>query len=255
MRVVQTMPSWQLIIAALSLLSLIVAVVAFFVAAKHRAVIEAILAKPRCKPLRLFDLTYGDADQVLRKKSLVVPERLWTYDRDYLKDFAVAMNRAPAGDATALDLYVGVTLHWDIVFAAALGLFITLCAFDAATLPLFSNWWAYWVFLFFACMGAVYGAADVAEDLKLASILKDWQCAVEEAKLQPTADGHPAAVDIDGGEAAAANALTRIKLVAIFFSLLGVVVFFILNGVAWLIHGSSRGPASPMPASETTRSA
>jgi membrane protein implicated in regulation of membrane protease activity len=62
-------------------------------------------------------------------------------------------------------------------------------------------------------MGILYGFADAAEDIKLASIL-----------------AHPG--DIDMGEAAAANVLTRLKFVTITLSVVGLVVFAILSAIA-----------------------
>jgi hypothetical protein len=92
-------------------------------------------------------------------------------------------------------------------------------------------------------MGIVYGAADVAEDLKLASILDDW-------RRRPRHHGvAPEAVDMDGGEAAAANALTRIKLVTICLSVAGALAFAVLSSLARLIYPppGDPEPAPPVP--------
>jgi hypothetical protein len=66
------------------------------------------------------------------------------------------------------------------------------------------------------CMGILYGVADVAEDVKLTSTLRYRT--------------------IDPAEAAAANVLTRIKLVTIVLSIVGALVFATLSAVTrlWL---------------------
>jgi hypothetical protein len=68
-------------------------------------------------------------------------------------------------------------------------------------------------------MSIAYGIADVAEDLKLASIL-----------------GHPD--KIDPAEAAAANMLTRIKLTTISLSLTGLVLFVIYLVLVTIVTAS-----------------
>ena len=60
-------------------------------------------------------------------------------------------------------------------------------------------------------MAILYGIADVAEDLKLASILK-----------------HPQS--IDRADAAAANMLTRIKITALIPSVIGVAIYLVISG-------------------------
>jgi hypothetical protein len=79
-------------------------------------------------------------------------------------------------------------------------------------------------------MGILYGVADVAEDLKLASIL--------------SAHG-----SIDAGETAAANFLTRIKFVTITLSGVGIAVFLALSGLAAI---SIRPPTLPATVHVTT---
>ena len=210
-------------IAIASAVFLVIAAIAFFVAAKQRAAIDAALRSgPRIKRLGMFDLAHHDALDRSEGKYLAIPERLWTYDNFYLEKFAKAAHavRLPGG-ITVLDFYIGSAMSSDIVFAAALGLFVVLFEFDVATMllperPILSG-----AVMFFACMGAVYGAADIAEDLKLMSILKDWRVV--------NAGDAEAGIRIDGGEAAAANALTRIKVVTISLSVLGVVVFLIFS--------------------------
>jgi hypothetical protein len=228
----------EIAIAIASVFFLLVAVVAYFVAAKRRAKIDAALKGSRnAERLSTFNLARSDAMNMLEQKYLAIPERLWTYDGFYLERFAKEAHAARLlRGGTALDCYMGSTMNSDVVFAAALGLFVAFFQFDVATVlmpryPLISS-----VLMFCACMGAVYGAADVAEDLKLMSILKDWHGAGAEG-----ATGH---IHIDVGEAAAANALTRIKIVTICLSILGGVVFLILSGIADIIY---RRPHDPTP--------
>jgi hypothetical protein len=230
----------EIAIAIASAVFLVVAAITFFVAAKRRAAIDAALRSgPGVKRLGMFDLAHHDAMKRLDANHLAIPERLWTYDNFYLEKFAKAARQARLpGGGTALDSYIGMAMIFDIVFAAALGLSVALFEFDVASLllpecPLFGG-----AVMFFACMGAVYGAADVAEDLKLMSILKDWRNA--------NAGDAEARISIDGGEAAAANALTRIKIVTISLSVLGVVVFLFFSLAAAAIYRKPHNPA-PLP--------
>jgi hypothetical protein len=217
---------------------LLVMLVAFFAAAKRRAAIDSALRiSPRSKRLGLFSLARSDAMAMLEQKHLAVPERLWTYDNFYLEKFARTASAVQVrGGRTALDAYLGPTLSWDIVYAIALGLLVAFFEFGVATYWLPPGWVSKAV-LFCACMGLVYGAADVAEDLKLASILQDWRHVM-------AAHAADHAIQIDGGEAAAANALTRIKMVTNVFSVGGMLIFLVLSAVA---AGIYRPPHNPVP--------
>ena len=231
----------EIAIAVASAFFLIVATIAFFVAEKRRVAIDAALRGGQSATrLGMFDLAHRDAVNRAEGKYLAIPERLWTYDNFYLEEFArgARQTRLPDG-RRAIDVYIGKTMSSDIVFAAAMGLFVALFEFDVATVllprcPALSG-----AVMFFAGMGAVYGAADIAEDLKLISILKDWRTA---------ASGDPEGnLRIDGGEAAAANALTRIKFVTISLSILGgavFVIFFLIAAAIW------RQPRNPVPPPE-----
>jgi hypothetical protein len=70
---------------------------------------------------------------------------------------------------------------------------------------------------FSECMGVLYGFADVAEDIKLRAILDDRRAIVDPA------------------EAAAANALTRVKFAAIALSVVGALMFAVLTVVDRLL--------------------
>jgi hypothetical protein len=226
-------------VAAVAGFFFVVAAVAFFIAAKQRAAIDAAMkGSGHVKQLGMFDLAHDDAMARSTNKYLAIPERLWTYDNFYLDKFARAAHDTPLPrGGTALDAYIGPTMSADIVYAAALGLSVALFAFDAAAALLPKHLIIGNVFLFFAAMGLVYGAADVAEDLKLTSILRDWRDAGGAA-----APGH---FHIDGGEAAAANALTRIKFVTVCLSIFGAVVFLIFSGIAAVIYRAPTRPQIP----------
>jgi hypothetical protein len=232
---------WQVTGAAL-----LVAIFAFLANMPHRAAVDAALkvqsgGKP---PLSFFDLSSGDADAAKTRKTLVVPERLWTYDNRYLDDFARAASSVHVSRyGTALKRYIKQTLRWDILFAIALGLFAALFDSGVATALLPYHLYTSCALLLLACMGIVYGAADVAEDFKLASILDDWCC------IHDSPGGDSAKEIIDRGEAAAVNFLTRVKIVAIILSGVGVLVFLALSLIAK--HANTIDRANPpMPLSQ-----
>ena len=233
-------PLWLLPLAAVLLF---IAIATFLVGGWYRTRIGAAMqgADAR-KPLGMFSLSSGNAAETLRTRALVVPELLWTYDADYLERFATAASGVRLPDRqTALAVYIGPTLCSDIAFAVALGLFVALTAFAAAVCvadPLIGG-----ALIFCGVMGAVYGAADVAENLKLIAILKDWR-ATTGGQPQPAA-GETSDVRIDGGEAGAANALTRIKFVTLTLSIVGLVVGLVLVVVAAVVY---RPPGDPRPA-------
>ena len=237
---IAALPWWLYIVAVVAAISLVVAITAFFAAYRRRAVIDAVLrASGGTAPLDWYDLSYGDADAKLDAKQLIIPERLWTYDGAYLDRFATVVNGAAvAGGGTALALYIGPTLAWDIVFAIGLSLSVALAEFGIAAVL---YWHGYSVIggavLFLAGMALVYGAADVGEDLKLVAIFRDWLRAQYEAGAKSAAElavgtNAERKLHVDAGEAAAANALTRLKLVTISISILGAVIFKILSVIA-----------------------
>jgi hypothetical protein len=132
----------------------------------------------------------------------------------------------PGGEA-ALHYYVRAVLRRrDLWFAVGLGAFVILV--DVAIADALSTAYPLWTRAasIGACMGLVYLAADVAEDLKLASILDR------------------AAKGGDDAVAAAANMLTRIKLVSITLSGVGIAVFFVLAMLAAIVI---RPPGDPAP--------
>ena len=176
-----------------------------------------------------FALSSGDANTRLLQKGLVEPERLWTYDAHYLARF---VQRFDGGSSRALDVvYRSKILHqWDLAFAVALAIFA--CLVDLALSTTVRGIPVIWHALVVAAgMAIVYGAADVAEDLKLAAILK-----------------HP--TTIDAGQTAAANALTRIKIVAITLSLTGGALFLVLSAIVRASESGSGTTPTATPGRE-----
>jgi len=145
-------------------------------------------------------------------RALAVPERLWCYGKVYLENFIEV-----ASERHVLDFYAKPTLVWrDSAFAVALALFTALVAIGIAPLLPFQPY-ASGVMLGLACMGLIYGVADVAEDQKLVMIF---------AKRTP----------VDADDAASANALTRVKLCALTASVIGAVTFLLLNACNSLLE-------------------
>ena len=194
----------------------VLVVVVFVVTARRRATLEGALGEGlQRKPLRIFDLSHGSAEGALQRKHLVVPERLWTYDENYLERFArVAAESVIRGDGSVLRLYVDSILRrWDILFAVALATVVALVDFGIAKALVSTHpSWARFAIVT-GCMGVLYGVADAAEDFKLASILRQHET-------------------IDAGEVAAANFLTRVKIVALTASGVGIVIYLVLSAVA-----------------------
>src|SRR5262249_37417202 len=121
----------------------------------------------------------------------------------------------------------GPILRRDIAFAVALACFIVLAwsivivAWPADRL----GGWPTRLAVVFAALGGVYGIADVAEDLKLRRIFR-------QARIAAT---------LNEAEVGAANALTRIKLVTISASIIGLVTFIVLVVVGKLVFATATG--------------
>ena len=229
---------------AITLGALALAATAFFLSLSLRVSIDAAVAeRGGQKPLGLFDLSHGDVERTLRSRRLVAPERLWTYDETYLERFAQAARHAKLPHhATALHAYTdGVLRLLDPIFALSLAagvVLVDLYVFFAVA-EAYPSWArAAWIA---ACMGVLYGVADVAEDRKLASLLRG---------AAQTNDDLVAA--IDPGEAAAANLLTRIKLVTIMLSVVGALFYGALTVLGAVVV---RPPADPAPQPAPARAA
>jgi len=233
-----SMLDWFLAFAAsiyggLTLCALALAIMAFFYSAKARVAVDAAIdGRSHRKPLGLFDLSRGDPAVALATHRLVVPERLWTYDEAYLERFAqAALHARTRRGSAALDDYVRVILRGlDLYLAVGLGAFVVLVNLTIADFladPLWAR--AAWIG---ACMGLVYAVADIGEDLKLASILGRAATA-----------GDDAIGAIDPGEAAAANLLTRVKLVSITLSGVGMALVAVLSAIAAVVIPPPNDPA------------
>lgn len=194
----------------LGLAALVTAVLFFITAGAREAVDKALSLRQGGRPLRLFDISHGDAERAMVDKIAVAPERLWTYDEEYLDHFVKQSGAASVGSRTALEAYRDTVLRWDIAFAVSMTAFIVLFWLDVATATWAPLWLARLAILA-ECMGVLYGFADVAEDVKLMAILGDGRAIVDPA------------------EAAAANALTRVKFTAIALSVVGALMFAVLT--------------------------
>jgi hypothetical protein len=204
MRIFETL--WDLLASAAAsafaswlAVAVIATVVTFFVATAARDAIDAALSAA--------DRNTADADE---RKVTVAPEVLWTYDNAYLDYFVQRTAAVTAWGSPALELYWKFVLRADMAFAVSLAASIVLFWLAIATV----SWappWLRGLAIFAAFMGALYGVADVAEDLKLVAILRDPR----KNRVQ----------------AATANFLTRLKFVTILLSVVGVLFFIVLSVV------------------------
>jgi hypothetical protein len=206
MRIFETL--WDLLAGAVASafapwlgVAAIATVVTFFVATAARDAIDAALSAA--------DRDAADANE---RKATVAPEVLWTYGNAYLDYFVQRAAAVTAWGRPALELYWKFVLSADIAFAVSLAASIVLFWLAFATV----SWappWLRGLAIFAAFLGALYGVADVAEDLKLVAILRDPR------------------KTIDPAQAAAANFLTRLKFVTILLSVVGVLFFIVLSVV------------------------
>lgn len=156
--------------------------------------------------------------KVSRREQKRHPERSWSYDAHDLAEFSDASGSVKVGQTPALEFYVRSILRGsDIFFAVALAAVTAFVCYRVAIFPM--SWRSInWIALLAAAMGILYGVADIAEDLKLASILR----------APHKSDGLPT---VDRAEAAAANMLTRIKMLTLSLSIVGVGIFLILSAL------------------------
>lgn len=180
---------------------------------------------------------------------VAVPERRWTYDHDYMVRFLETLCRRSQGAGSDwLEYYAGPILKMDIAFAVSFAAFIVFASLLLA-LYLGANPWLLRASFVTSAMGIVYGFADVAEDLKLQSILRN-AASVYAQKISDTPDELQTSL-ADAAEVDAANSLTRIKITSIALSLVGAVAFVVLQGIAAvvvsLVSGRPSGGAKPTP--------
>lgn len=218
------------------------------------AAMNANPSKPVPKQLGLF--TAWDPKSLV-PVALAPPERRWSYDQDYMIAFMGALQRSAADlGMTGLRYYAGPILGVDAWFAVFLAAFIACTGFMVADAFLEWRWLARGA-LVGGCLGVVYGAADVAEDRKLRAILMHAERVTSARQLR----GAPASLSLeekaaeletaDAAQVDAANALTRIKLVMLAASVIGVIAFGILfvadRLVGALSGGPDSGPSTPAP--------
>jgi hypothetical protein len=153
-------------------------------------------------------------------KDILIPERCWNYDAYDLQQFAARARNVRIGEETALQFYIAHILkRSEILFAITLASITAYLCYIIAVSPMPYQVLS-WIAVPCGAMALVYGAADVAEDLKLASIL-----------------GHP---EIDRAEATAANMLTRIKQVSLTLSVVGLAVFELVVSIELLVEKMQR---------------
>jgi hypothetical protein len=288
---------WLLVLCAISLA---VAVVALFLrtSGMRRDLDDVLVAaaakegEPGARQLGMLERWRPDGSSPEDGPvALAVPERRWTYGRDYMRAFidAIAERPVPGKPGESwLSVYAGPILGWDMAFAVSLACFVVLAwlALAAVAPAACLGGWLPRLCLLLAAMGALYGLADVAEDLKLRRIFRiareiraktggapppppgvgrnfDPEAAAlaeppggreapdfapDEPEIEElyavdppydaasTPPAPPAVLGIepeqlDDAEVDAANALTRIKLVAIFLSIIGAIVFWLLSEI------------------------
>jgi hypothetical protein len=166
-----------------------------------------------------------------------IPERCWSYDIAYLTNFVLHADRVNVAGQHSLDFYIGRILRKsDLAYAVALtasAVWIWLSIVWSDTpwrwLPFFSLFETLWPYLQWCAfpagaMSILYGVADICEDLKLAAILTHSD-------------------KLDRADVAAANMLTRIKIVALILSIVGLALFGLLLAIQTLVEKTT-GPIS-----------
>jgi hypothetical protein len=214
----------MLICATISAVALAVGSLGFFLAARKRHEIEQALKSIGAPQLKPFDLSYGDASGRLAQSSLVAPEKLWTYDETYLEEFSQR-----AGASLAPNYINATLLRRDML--AAIGLALFAATVDAQIAVAWSdNVWLSRIASFACGMALVYGASDLAENRKLATVLRS----------KP----------INRAQTAAANVLTRVKMMSIFLSGAGFLAYVVLKVISSLIESSDKDHDLPAPAAD-----
>lgn len=189
--------------------------------------------------------------------ALAAPERRWTYDRDYMIAFVAALEHGSSlPTQPGLRYYAGPILRLDIWFAAFFAAFIACTGFVAAgrlgQCPFLAR-----AAVLAACLGLVYGVADIAEDVKLRSILlhAEQVAGAPKPPAGPKSKAEAAArLEVaDAAEVDAANALTRLKLIMLAASGIGLAGFALLWLADRLVgavsggHGGGATAARPQP--------
>jgi len=163
-------------------------------------------------------------------QSICVPETCWSYDARSLETFARAARCVWIGNRTALDRYtIDILRFSDIALAMALAAVSVFIWYEIVVLPR-SYDWVKWAAFPCGAMAILYGVADLAEDLKLSTLLRHSD-------------------KVDRADAAATNMLTRIKFVSLGLSIIGAAVF----GVIWLAETGAEKLTRRPPRPQTVR--
>jgi len=170
-------------------------------------------------------------DRVWGTNNGKIPEGRWRYDVAVINEFVTRARPLRVGGSAALPFYVrSILRRSDLAFAVGLSA-ATVWVWAAVIQSSFFWEWLRWAAFPAGAMAIVYGIADLAEDLKLAAILRGG-----------SAQG---LIEFDHADVAAANILTRVKIVALFLSIVGAAIFAILVVAQWLITtGLGTGAAS-----------
>lgn len=171
--------------------------------------------------------------------SVMIPERCWFYGAHQLDQFVAAAQQVSIGGRPSLAFYkTNILRRSDVAYAISLAYVTVWAWYSIVVSPPPWAWiggfwlWLQWMAFPMGAMAILYGVADVTEDLKLAAILE-----------RPDR--------IDRADAAAANMLTRIKIVALALSILGVLFFLIVllaQKLAERFAGMNSRPRTGVPA-------
>jgi hypothetical protein len=157
-----------------------------------------------------------------------LPEEVikWVGVAEMTRFIDVASRATTASGVSALDLYRSPMLLWnDVWFAASFACFLIFGNLTFA-LVLPAEGFAHGWMLFGAAMGAVYGAADIGEDLMLARLFS-------------------AGLPVDRAMAFISSLLTRIKFLTLLLALPASLGFLAILGcsalIEWIGHSKATG--------------
>lgn len=226
-------------------LFLVVSLGLYLVAAARRRTLDAALKRAEGLDDTAPSLGFFEAWKPSSRAALAAPELRWNYDQDYMIAFIEAarsqhfFDRPARNSTSALKYYSNLILRLDMWFAIAFAAFIVCASLLGA------YWFAAWPWLarawiLVACLGALYGVADVAEDALLRRIFNH---AEKIAALNGPSEDMALA---DAAQVDAANALTRVKFLTIFVSVIGFIAFGLFFCLDKLIYALG-GPTSSDP--------
>jgi hypothetical protein len=182
-------------------------------------------------------------DAVLQRSQLAVPERRWSYDQGYLIQFLnvlhAASQRSPERDDW-LAYYRRRILVLDIIFAVIFAAFIALGSGLIAAHPARALWIPRAASTT-AALGLLYGLSDVLEDITLKRMLRHAEREFELRSRDPSREEDVAVAD--AAQTDAANMLTRLKVITLTASVIGLAAFLLFLICNFLI-GTMGGPRS-----------